>query len=166
MEPNFIVFFLAALIPLAVGAVYYNPAVAGKIWMETSGTSEEKAQSGNMAIIFGLAYLFSLFIAFTLGGMVIHQFAIQSVLINQAGFGEAGSEVQTLFDTFMNNYGEVHRTFGHGVLHGTFAGVLFAWPIIGTISLFERRGWKYTAVHTVYWIITLALMGGVLAAYV
>ena len=166
MEANFFIFPLASIIPLVVCAIYYNPKVAGNLWMEVSGTSEEKAQSGNMAIIFGLAYLFSLFIALTMGGIVIHQTAIQSLLVTESGFGEAGSEVQTYFEEFLKMYGDKDRTFSHGAFHGAFAGILFAWPIIGTIALFERKGWKYTAVHTVYWVISLALMGGVVAAYV
>ncbi|MEM1124806.1 MAG: DUF1761 domain-containing protein, partial [Bacteroidota bacterium] len=31
-------------------------------------------------------------------------------------------------------------------------------------ALFERRGWKYIWIHTGYWFITLALIGGLLCA--
>lgn len=165
MEINFLILPLAALIPMVVGAAYYHPKVLGSFWMKASGVTEEQTQTGNMALIFGLAYLFSLLIAFSLGGMVIHQLAVQSLLSGVQGFGEVGSEVQTFFDNFMKTYGDTHRSFGHGALHGVFAAIFFAWPVIGILSLFERRGWKYTAVHVGYWIISLGLMGGIICAY-
>lgn len=166
MEPNFLILPLTALIPLVVGAIYYNPAVFGKIWMNASGVTEEQAQSGNMLKIFGLTYIFSLMMGLVLIGLTIHQNALQSLLFGVEGFGVAGSEVQTYFDDFMKQYGNVHRTFGHGVVHGVIAGVFLAWPLIGVISLFERKSWKYIGVHTLYWIISLALMGGVICKFV
>ena len=61
MEFNVWVLFVAALIPLITGAVWYNPKVFGNAWLKTSGLTEEEAQSGNMAVIFGLSYVFGLF---------------------------------------------------------------------------------------------------------
>jgi hypothetical protein len=38
-------------------------------------------------------------------------------------------------------------------------------PLIGINSLFERKSFKYIFIHTGYWIISLALMGGVLCQF-
>ena len=65
----------------------------------------------------------------------------------------------------MENYGDNFRTFGHGAFHGTVAGILFALPVLGTNALFERKSFKYIAVNAGYWIVTTALIGGVLSAY-
>ena len=81
-------------------------------------------------------------------------------------FNDANSEIRKYFDDFMSKYGDRHRSFGHGAIHGTFAGLFGALPILGTNALFERKGFKYIAVNVGYWIITLALMGGLMCAWV
>ena len=154
---------MAALIPLITGAVWYNPKVFGNAWLKTSGLTEEEAASGNMAVIFGLSYVFGIFLAAMLMPLVVHQFGVMSLLASELDFTVAGSESHTYFAEFMERFGDKHRDFGHGSFHGAFAGLMFALPIIGTISLFERRGFKYIAIHTGYWMLTLALMGGVIA---
>lgn len=62
-------------------------------------------------------------------------------------------------------YADLHRSFGHGVVHGIIAAVLGALPIITIISLFERRGWKYIMVHFGYWLITMTLMSGAVCQF-
>ncbi len=163
MEINFWVIFVAALIPLVTGAVWYNPKVFGNAWLKSSGLSEEQAASGNMAVIFGLSYVFGIFLAAMLLPIVIHQFGIMSLMATELDFDLVGSESHTYFLEIMERLGEKHREFSHGSFHGGFAGFLFALPVIGTLSLFERRGFKYIAIHTGYWILTLALMGGLIA---
>ena len=165
METNVVIYFVAALIPLAVGFVWYNPKVFGSAWMKAAGVTEEQVQGGNMALIFGLAYLFALFIALTLGGMTIHQTNVFALLFSEPGFAEAGTEANTYFNDFMSKYGGKHRSFGHGALHGALAAFLFAMPVIATNALFERKGFKYIAINAGYWIAAVTLMGGVICAY-
>jgi len=160
---NFWVLFIAALIPMIVGAIWYNPKVFGNAWMSSSGVTEEEAQSGNMIVIFGLSYVFSLFIAQALATMTIHQMGVYQVLAGEPGFGEAGTEVQNYFEAFMGSYGDRFRDLKHGLLHGGFAAVTVALPIIGILGLFERRGAKYIMVHFGYWFVSLMLMGGLIA---
>lgn len=157
---------VAAIIPMVVGAAYYHPRLLGGIWMKASGMTEAKIQSGNMFVIFGLAYLFSAAIALLLSSMVVHQTALGSLFFSEPGFQEAGSETKQFFDQIVARVGDKHRTFGHGAVHGTITGFLFVTPIIGIISIFERKNWKYVAVHAGYWIISLGLMGGTLAALI
>lgn len=165
MDFNIWVIFVAALIPLVTGAVWYNPKVFGTAWLKTSGLTEEEAASGNMAVIFGLSYVFGIFLAAMLLPVVIHQFSIASLMITEADFSVVGSESHTYYTEIMERLGDRNRAFSHGSFHGAFAGFLFALPIIGILSLFERRGFKYIAIHTGYWILTLALMGGVIAQW-
>ncbi len=163
MTPNWWVLFVAALIPMIVGAIWYNPKVFGNLWMRTSGVTEEKAKSGNMFLIFGLSYVFSLFIAQTLATMTVHQMGMYQVLASEPGFGEAGTEVQNYYEAFMSEYGTRFRDLKHGLLHGGFAAIFVALPFIGILALFERRGWKYIMVHFGYWFVSLMIMGGLIA---
>ncbi len=164
MELNFYICFVAALIPLVIGAVYYHPKVLGGVWMKASGMTPEKTQSGNMALIFGLTYVMGVLIAFSLASLVVHQTSIFSLFVTEPGFGEAGTETMVFFESIMERVGDKHRSFGHGMFHGVFSGLIFATPIIAIIALFERKGFRYVAVHAGYWILTIGLMGGTLAA--
>ena len=76
-----------------------------------------------------------------------------------------GSKCNSKIVNFMAKHGTRHRSFGHGAVHGVMAGVFMATPIIGIISLFERRTWKYVLVNAGYWILTLGLMGGVICQF-
>jgi hypothetical protein len=77
---------------------------------------------------------------------------------------ESGSAEMIAFNDLMTQYGGNFRTFGHGAGHGVMFTVLFVLPLIAINALFERRGWKYIFIHTGFWLINLALMGGLLCA--
>ena len=160
-------FLLAALIPMVVGFIYYSDLVAGKAWMNANGFKREDLEGGNMALILGLSYVFALLLTLPVYQMSVHQTGFASTLAMIEGFGVPGSDIQNYIDSFMELHGDRHRTFGHGVLHGgMIGGLCIALPLIGINALFERRGWKYIAIHVVYWMITLGLMGGVLCQFV
>lgn len=165
MTPNFLILALSALVPMVIGFIWYHPKVMGTVWMNVSGLDEEKLKGANMPLIFLLSYLFSFFIAMALNGMVIHQTHLYSILMNEPGLKETGSELNTYVTAFMAKYGSNFRTFKHGALHGSLAGIFFALPVLGINALFERRGAKYIAIHTGYWIITLCLMGGIICQF-
>ena len=162
MPTNAYMFLVAGLIPMLVGFVYYNPKVVGGMWMKTNGFSEKDLEGGNMALIFGLSYLFSVLIAFILSGMVIHQVGAFSMMAPEVF--ESGSAAQKQFNELMVQYGNTGRSFGHGALHGGIVTVFFVLPLIAINSLFERRGWKYILIHVGYWLICLMLMGGLICS--
>lgn len=163
---NWWIFFPTALIPLVIGAIYYSPALAGKAWMATNNFTEDDLKGGNMAVTLGIAYLLSLFITSALAVMVVHQFSVGSSMMATEGFGEAGSIVTQDLEAFMAKYGDNHRSFGHGALHGVIAAIFFASAVIGVNAVFEKRSFKYWLIHAGYWIITLALVGGVLGQFI
>ena len=165
MEIDFLVIALTALIPLATGFIWYNPKTFGNAWMEATGLTPEAARDTNMVKVFGLTYLMSFIIAFMLQPMVIHQYGVFSVLVDEPGFNDPNSAMGQYFSDFMAKYGNNFRTFKHGVLHGTIAGLLFVMPIFTINALFEKKSFKYIAINTGFWTLCLALMGGVISAY-
>ncbi|BDS10735.1 DUF1761 domain-containing protein [Aureispira anguillae] len=165
MGPNLMIIPLVALIPLVVGFVWYNPKVMGNAWMKETGMTEEKAQQGNMAVTFGAAYVFAIFAAFSLLGLVDHQMGIFQLFAAQEGFGEAGSEAMKSYEATMAMVGARHLSFGHGAFHGVLAGITLALPLIGTNALFEQKSWKYIWINVGYWIVSFALMGGALGQW-
>lgn len=162
---NWWLFFLTALIPLVIGAIYYHPKVAGTAWMKSNNFTTADLEGGNMPLIFSLTYLASLFVSVIMVPMVIHQTGFLSVMMEVEGYGVAGSEVMNEVAAFQKNYGEVSRNFGHGLFHGIFYALMLLFPVFGINALFERRSFKYVAVHVGYWVITLGLMGGIISQF-
>jgi hypothetical protein len=150
---------------MIIGFIWYNPKTVGNAWMKAAGLDEEKLKGANMLVIFGLSYFFSLLIATVVQFMVIHQLSVFSILANQSGIQDPTSEIGKFYADFMLKYGNEFRTFKHGAFHGTICGIFFATPVLGINALFERRSAKYILIHSGYWIITLALMGGVICQF-
>jgi hypothetical protein len=165
MTPNFLIVFLAALVPLVTGFIYYNPKVMGSAWMKEAGLSIDDAKKGNMIRILLTSFAFSIIISFFLMGIVIHQFAIYSILADEPGLKDPDSEISLWLKDFMDQHGRNFRTFKHGAFHGTLAAIFFAWPILGTSAIFEGKSTKYIFIHVLYWMITLGLMGGIIGQW-
>ena len=134
-SPNILAIVLAALIPMLMGFIYYHPKVFGNAWMQSLGLTEEDLKKGNMAVIFGVSLLMSFLLSMFL-------------LVNVDGPGQEGQ-----FDSFK-----------HGAFHGTLIGFMVAMPVLVTGGLFERKNFKNLAINTVYWVITISLMAGVIDA--
>jgi hypothetical protein len=161
---NILVLIGAALIPMVVGFIWYNPKVFGTAWMNASGMTPEKAKGANMAVIFLLTFVFSFFLAFGMCSLSIHQFHLYSLFYKQP-INDPSTEAGALFKTVMDTYGHSYRTFKHGAFHGILGGIVFALPIIAINAMFERRGFKYIAITAGFFIVCMALMGGVVCAF-
>ena len=164
MEMNFLIFFLAALVPLVMGFIWYGP-LFGNAWMKEMGFTKESLEGSNMALIFILSYVFSLLLAFFLLPATIHQMGVFSTLVDEPGFAEQTGDAWAYFQDFLANYGDRFRTFKHGALHGVLTGVFLVLPILAIIAMFERRSVKYVAINAGYWIVVLAIMGGLICQY-
>lgn len=158
MEMNFLAILVAAISALVVGFIWYNPKVFGTTWMKAADITEEKIQGANMAKIFIMAFIFAVLLAMSIIPMVIHQMGAFSLTQGELG-------VQPSYEAFMADYANQFRTFKHGTFHGAIAGIFVALPILGTNALFERKSAKYILINSGYWIVTLAIMGGIICAW-
>lgn len=158
---NFLAVLGAALIPTVIGFIWYNPKVFGNAWMAAADMSEEKMKGANMMVVFGVSLLLSAMLSLILTTVVVHQMHIYSLF---DGFTDPASQAE--MEGLLATYGDRFRSFGHGALHGTIAGLFIILPVLGTNALFERKGFKYIAINVGYWVVTLALMGGVLCQFV
>lgn len=158
MQINFLAIFVAALVPLIMGFIWYNPKVFGQVWMEEAGLTEDKMKGTNVGV-----FIFSLILS------VLISYFLQFVTIHQFGaLGMIGGDVMNANDSyqaFMKDYGMAYRSFGHGALHSFIAGVLFVFPLIAINAMFERKSWKYTMINTAYWTITITIMGGIICGW-
>ena len=161
MEINSYIFFVAAIVTLVVGFIWYHPKVFGTVWMKENNFTQEDLRKGNMLKIFGLTYIFSVMIAMSLLSFTIHQ----SGAIGMIGGPPMIESAKPSFHAFMADYGTAFRTFKHGALHGCISGIFFALPIVGINGLFERKSWKYILIHGGFWIVSLTLMGGLICQF-
>jgi len=140
---NWLALIAASILPLVTGFIWYNPKVFGTAWMKESGMTEEKAKSMNPAKTYGLAVVLAFLLAFFLWSLVM------------TGGGPGmphGPEGE-----FM--------TFKHGAFHGALLAILVALPVLATNALFEMKSFKYMAINVGYWVLTMALMGGIINAW-
>lgn len=166
LHVNFLAVLVAALIPMIMGFVWYNPKVFGNAWMKAAGVDEEKMKGANMPLVFGLTFVFSFFVAMAMNFMAIHQFGTQSSLMTDPkALADPTTPIGAYFADYMLKYGSNFRTFKHGALHGIIGGILLALPIVGVNALFERKGFKYIAINAGFWIVSLAIMGGVVCGW-
>jgi len=169
MKINFPAILVAGLIPMIVGFIWYHPKVFGTVWMKHSGMTEEKTKSGNMILIFGLSFLFSLMLAMVMNTIAYHDSFIYGALYyvtNHTMQPEPASDAGKWLDYYLTNLSASNRTFKHGAFHGFFiAGLFIALPIMAINALFERKSFQYIAVNVGYWLVSLTMMGAVVAGW-
>lgn len=161
MEMNFYAILVAALSTLLVGFVWYGP-LFGKAWMAETGFKEEELKKGSMVKIFGLTFVFSVFLAMLMQILCIHQFGPLGMI----GGPDFIETAKPSYAAFMADYGNAFRTYKHGALHGFMSGLFLALPLVGINGLFERKSWKYIFIHAGYWIVVMTVMGAIVCGWV
>lgn len=144
MQINWIALVVAAILPLVTGFIWYHPKVLGTAWMKETGMTEEKAKTMNPGKTYGLAVLMAFILALFIWPMVFL----------------GGAPPDDLHGT------EAFLTFKHGALHGSMLALFVVLPVFATNALFEMKSFKYVAINVGYWVVTMALMGGIINAWV
>lgn len=159
MPFNIYAVLVSSLVTLLVGFIWYNPKVFGTAWMKETGMTEEKAQQGNMAKIFGLTIFYSLMIAFLMPALTVHQMGALGMI------GGDPSLAKPSYEAFLADYGDAFRTFKHGALHGFMTGLFLALPITAINALFEHKSWKYILINAGFWIVSLTIIGAIICGW-
>jgi Protein of unknown function (DUF1761) len=151
---------VASLASLLVGFIWYHPKVFGTAWMNALGLTDEQLKKGNMAKIFGLTILLAFIACFmVIPAVVIHQFGALGMVGGKAELAKPS------YAAFLADYGSAFRTFKHGALHGTILAVGLIFPVVAINNLFSHKPWKLTFIDAGYWVITIALMGGIICGW-
>jgi hypothetical protein len=69
---TYLAIFLAGLIPMTLGMVWYHPKVFGAAWMKSLGLTEETVRQGNMAVSMGVATLIAMFLSWKMNEYSSH----------------------------------------------------------------------------------------------
>ena len=160
MELNYTAFFLISFFPLLIGWVWYGHRSpikkAFKLVIEPSPS---------MGFL-KLAFLFILSVGFVYGymNMTIHQLGFYELFFTDIMLGKEGA--QEVVSDFMIEYGDKHRHFGHGLLHGAINAFLFVLPVVAVFSILGNKSFKYLLYHLLYWLITSMIIGGFISEFI
>lgn len=128
-DVNWLGVVLAAAAGFVVGGIWYGP-VMGKRWMGAVGLTEDDIKQGNMAVIYGATFGFSLLASWTLA----HTFQT---------YAELGGDLSVF----------VKVITGFGVALG------FVVPAIGTNYLFSQKSKQLFFIDAFYWLLFYTAMG-------
>jgi len=162
MVPNFLVIGASALIPFFVAYAWFHPKVfGGTTWAEVAGLTQAQNDTPIKPYQLGISILLNFFLAFGVYCLAVHE----SGVFGMVSADEAAMSTGTAA-AFLAEYGGRHHTFGHGMIHGGIQTVLlFVVPILGYAAIFERKSKKYLFINLGFWIVSLALMGGVISQW-
>ncbi|GMN03875.1 DUF1761 domain-containing protein [Erythrobacter sp. MTPC3] len=93
---------------IAVGALWYG-VIFGKAWQKAAGMSDDKVQGGNMALIFGLTFLFEMLIAMVLWHLIARTDPIPFVVMMMA----IGFALGIMIPAVGIHYLYLRKTFTH-----------------------------------------------------
>jgi hypothetical protein len=130
-QVNFLAVLVGAIISMVVGFVWYAQPVFGKLWMRTSGISQEDVEGGP-----GLGYLW------TFVGSLVAAFVLSLLIISMQS-----------------------ASFPEGATAGVLVGVGFAATATLANAIFESKHLGAWAINAGYQIVSLAIIGGVLAIW-
>lgn len=143
-QVNWLAVAVATLMPMIIGFIYYHPKVLGGVWMRANGFTLESIGTGPKPILYVVCLLLSFMLTFWC----------------QAQFLDPH---QTSIDLEGNP--KDWKTFQHGMAHGIIYGLLFILPVLGTLSVFEKKPLSWVLVNTGYWMITLVAICSILAGW-
>ena len=136
---NYWAILLAAIANMVLGFVWYGP-LFGKTWMKLSGINMEKIDTQktktNMNIGYALAFIGSLLMAYVLEHSIV--------------FAGAYLDVSGLFA---------------GMMGGFWSWLGFIAPVTLGSVLWEGKPWKLWILMNGYYLISLLLMGSILAVW-
>ena len=130
-DVNWLAIVLAAACGFIVGGIWYGP-VMGKKWMGAVGLTEDQIKEGNMGLIYGGAFAFSLVASWTLA----HTFG---------SYADYGAELSV--------FAKIMTAFG--------VAIGFIIPALGTNYLFSQKSKALFFIDAGYWILFYIAMGTV-----
>lgn len=162
MAPNFLVIALCALIPFIFAYIWFHPkAFGGDYWNKISGISSAKSNKKVKPFYLILSIFLNFFIAFGIFVITVHGTHVFSLTGPSHELMSTGTAL-----AFMQEYGDNYTSWTHGISHGMIlATVAFVVPIIGYVTIFEHKSFRYFLVYVGYWGISLTTMACIITQY-
>jgi uncharacterized membrane protein YeaQ/YmgE (transglycosylase-associated protein family) len=136
IDINYVAVLVAAVVSMLIGAVWYSPILFGKEWMRLIGMTEKKLKEAKKKGV------------------------VKSYL---AGF--VGALVMSFILAHFIDFVQV-TAFLEGVSTGAWVWLGFIAPVLLGSVLWENKPIKLYLINAAYWLVSLSLMGGILAVWV
>ena len=137
---NWFAVLVAGISAFVLGGVWYSPALFGKAWMNDNQLTPEKLKQGNMAKIYGWAFVLSIIAAANLG-----------MFLADSPAECTGNCAQ-------------HTDIVWGITAGFLAGI-WVFCFVAIYGLFERRPARLTFINGGYGVMALMLMGAIIGLW-
>ncbi len=135
MDVNWLAILVAALASFVLGFIWYNPKVFGTAWMKSVGLTPEDAKKGNMAMIFGVAFVMAIVISYDLNRWAAYHSPEEQTFIHGAFHAIMNCSWAALPVLITNSLYEQRSWTGIliNVFYWLFAfaimgGILYMWP--------------------------------------
>ncbi|MEK6883785.1 MAG: DUF1761 domain-containing protein [Nanoarchaeota archaeon] len=135
VDINYLAVFVSAIVSMIIGFLWYSPALFGKAWMKAGNMNMKDMDKAKKK---GMGKLY--FLAFI--GALLMAFVL------------------AYFVGYLTAY-----TFFEGMEVGAYIWLGFIFPVLLGSFLWEGRSVKYYLINVLYWLINLAVMGGILAIW-
>ncbi len=166
---NILAFIVAAFVPNLIGFIWYNPKVLGNIWQKEVNLtfSPEDAAPKRMHKVMLISLVLCFLLAFSIYPSVIHQSGVMSLFQKHAApdFPKA-EDITILYKGTEIAWGGLHRSFGHGMMHGFLLSLGTILAPFAITAMYEKRSFKYVMITYGYWAISMMIMGGILCAWI
>lgn len=138
---NYMAVVVAAIASMVVGSLWYGP-LFGKQWIALSGMSPEAVAAGKAKGMKGMwkSYVFMFVGSLVMAYVLSHALVFSSAYLNAAGVSA-------------------------GLMTGFWNWLGFIVPVkLGSV-LWEGKSWKLFVLDTAYYLVTLCIMGAMLALW-
>ena len=128
--------FVAALIPMILGMVWFHPKAFGNAWMKGANVNPDDGKAVNMPLLMGIGFVMALVISCFLKSYAIYH---------------EGTPADA--------------TFAHGAFHGVMFCLMLGVPVLVSATIWEKKSLSYYLINISYWVVVFALMGGLMFAW-
>ncbi|MEK6964287.1 MAG: DUF1761 domain-containing protein [Nanoarchaeota archaeon] len=126
---------VSAIVGMIIGGAWYSPALFGNDWMKLSGITPQRAKAAQKKGM-GKSY------ALTFLGTIIMAFILSAIV--------------KWVDA---------QTFGQGAAVAFWLWIGLILPVHLNSVLWEGKSWKLYWINVMYYLVTLIIMGGILASW-
>lgn len=119
-DVNWIAVLLCGVSSMLLGALWYSPLLFGRAWQRAAGLSDADLAGGNMASIYGLAFLLSLIAA-----AVFALFLGRDMGLGGSVAAGAAAGVCWVAASFGTNYLFERRSLTHWLVNGGYHSLQF-----------------------------------------
>lgn len=138
VEVNFLTILIAGVASMGAGFLWYGPMLFGKPWMKLMGYTKESMEKAKkeMGKTYAISFVLSLVMAYVL------------------------SHVMTLSENFFH-----YPMLTSGLMSAFWMWLGFVMPVQSTEVLFSGKKWALFGINTGYQLVSLLVMGIVIALF-